>query len=205
MRDRYDEHVPPRSIIYGSVSIGETMETKKPSEALIDAIRAGDMERANTLIRIGAVVDGDLNLAHQTGTLPDNLMIGGSLVLRYSDVGALPHDLTVNGNLDLFYASELTSLPADLTVKGDLILSYTAIRALPYGLFEGGLDLTGSNISTLPRNLWVGGALRLSDTKITELPENLRVGADLYLDGTAVVEVPESAEIGGRVVGLKGR
>lgn len=180
------------------------METQKPSDALIKAIRAGNMERANTLTRIGATVDGELNLAYQSGRLPDNLSVGGNLILRHSDVEALPHNLAVSGNLDLFYASELTWLPADLTVKGDLVLSYTAIRALPYGLFEGGLDLTGSNIRTLPRSLSVGGDLRLSDTKIAELPENLHVGKDLYLDGTSVTEVPASAEIGGRVVGLNG-
>ena len=50
----------------------------------------------------------------------------------------------------------------------------------------GWLDLSGTNITSLPDNLTVGGWLDLSGTNITSLPDNLTVGGSLNLSGTNI-------------------
>ena len=53
----------------------------------------------------------------------------------------------------------------------------------------GSLDLRGTQITSLPEGLTVGGWLDLSGTQITSLPEGLTVGGSLYLSGTQITEV----------------
>ena len=50
----------------------------------------------------------------------------------------------------------------------------------------GWLDLSGTQITSLPDNLTVGGWLDLRGTQITSLPENLTVGGSLDLNGTPI-------------------
>ena len=50
----------------------------------------------------------------------------------------------------------------------------------------GSLDLSFTNITSLPENLTVGGSLDLSGTNITSLPESLTVGGDLFFDNTDI-------------------
>ena len=55
-----------------------------------------------------------------------------------------------------------------------LDLSYTQITSLPEGLSVGGwLNLRCTPITSLPEGLSVGGWLDLSYTQITSLPEDL--------------------------------
>ena len=58
--------------------------------------------------------------------------------------------------------------------NGNLDLSHTQITSLPEGLIVGGwLDLRCTPITSLPEGLSVGGWLDLSYTQITSLPEDL--------------------------------
>ena len=92
------------------------------------------------------------------------------------------------GNINLSYTN-ITALPDNLTVGGSLDLSFTKITALPDNLTVGGyLYLSNTNITALPDNLTVGGYLYLRNTKITALPDNLKVGGFLYLDGANIAE-----------------
>ena len=50
----------------------------------------------------------------------------------------------------------------------------------------GWLDLSGTQITSLPEGLTVGGSLYLSGTLITSLPEGLTVGGSLDLSGTLI-------------------
>ena len=81
--------------------------------------------------------------------LPKNLIkVGGKLDLMYSQIEKLPDNLTVNGHLWLDGCGYLQSLPNGLKVK------FT-------------LDLRGTNITSLPSDLEVGGILILYRTPIT--------------------------------------
>ena len=85
-----------------------------------------------------------------------------------------------------------------MTVGGSLDLSDTNITSLPDNLTVGGwLDLSDTNITSLPDNLTVGGSLDLSDTNITSLPDNLTVGGSLYLSGTNITSLPDNLTVGG--------
>jgi hypothetical protein len=71
----------------------------------------------------------------------------GDLILMYSQIEKLPDNFTVNGTLDLQRCKNLQSLPNGLKVK------FT-------------LDLRGTNITSLPSDLEVGGSLILYRTPI---------------------------------------
>ena len=61
----------------------------------------------------------------------------------------------------------------------------------------GWLDLTGTQITSLPEGLHVGGSLNLRDTQITSLPEGLHVGGSLYLASTQITSLPEGLHVDG--------
>jgi len=85
-----------------------------------------------------------------------------------------------------------------LTVGGWLDLSETNITSLPDGLTVGGsLDLRGTNITSLPDGLTVGGSLDLRGTNITSFPDGLTVGGWLDLRGTNITSLPDGLTVGG--------
>jgi hypothetical protein len=73
----------------------------------------------------------------------------------------------------------------DLDIEGDLDLTYSNIESLPEGLEVSG-DLILSyceNISSLPEGLIVRGNLILQDcSQLYSLPKGLKVGGTLYID-----------------------
>lgn len=75
--------------------------------------------------------------------LPDDLLLGGDLEIRWVDLDALPNNLQVPGNLLISDSRNLTKLPRGLTVGGDLTLV-----ALP-SLFE------------IPEDIKIGGSLKI--------------------------------------------
>ena len=60
-----------------------------------------------------------------------------------------------------------------------------------------GLDLTNTNITSLPKGLKVSGFLTLRNTNITSLPKDLKVGDNLYLLNTPITFLPKGLEVGG--------
>ena len=82
--------------------------------------------------------------------------------------------------------------------RGYLDLSNTQITSLPDNLEVGGdLYLSDSKITSLPDNLEVGGGLYLRNTQITSLPDNLEVGGGLFLDNTPITSLPDNLNVGG--------
>ena len=73
-------------------------------------------------------VEGDLDLSSSKITsLPDNLQVGGSLYLAYSNqITSLPDNLQVGEYLNLFN-TPITSLPDNLKVGGSLDLRGTPL------------------------------------------------------------------------------
>ena len=61
----------------------------------------------------------------------------------------------------------------------------------------GGLDLRGTQITSLPNNLSVEGSLWLRGTPITSLPDNLSVRGSLDLKGTPITSLPDNLSVGG--------
>ena len=96
--------------------------------------------------------EGSLDLPNSTiQFLPRNLTkVGGTLNLINSQIEKLPDNLTVNGHLWLDGCKNLKSLPNGLKVKGYL-------------------DISGTNITSLPSDLEVGGSLILFRTLIADM------------------------------------
>lgn len=90
-----------------------------------------------------------------------------------------------------------------ITVFGSLDLSFTNITSLPENLVVGGwMFLDGAKIMSLPENMVVGGSLDLRGTDITSLPENLVVGGSLYFTGISKKEAKKVKRPKGNVENL---
>ena len=82
-----------------------------------------------------------------------------------------PEDLKVGGTL-ILSGTPITSLPNDLKVGGYLNLRDTKITSLPNGLeVRNNLDLSKSSITSLPKDLKVGGKLYLFNTPLSSKTE----------------------------------
>jgi hypothetical protein len=65
-------------------------------------------------------------------------------------------------------------------------------------IFDGFLDLSGKNITSLPKGLEVRGNLYLRNCKsLTSLPEGLSVWGTLDLKGSTIKSLPEGLLLGG--------
>ena len=86
----------------------------------------------------------------------------------------------------------------DLNIKGDLDLTETNIKSLPNGLkITGNLILTETDMRFLPEGLLVGGHLDLYASKIDSLPKGLKVGRDLSIEATYIKSLPRGLQVGG--------
>ena len=82
----------------------------------------------------------------------------------------------------------------DLHIKGDLDLTYSNIESLPEGLnISGDLNLTFcENISSLPEGLIVRFNLIVEDcSQLYSLPKGLKVGGTLYIGTSPLGEYSE--------------
>lgn len=79
-----------------------------------------------------------------------------------------------------------------------LDLSGTSITKLPKNLkINGSLDVSDTCITQLPENLKVSGYLNASNTLITRLPKNLKLSGSLFLQNTPITTLPENLKIKG--------
>jgi hypothetical protein len=93
----------------------------------------------------------------------------------------------------LYYPEELK--PEDLNVKDSLNLSSTNITSLPDNLsVQGMLNLSRSKIKSLPDNLSVG-ELSISDTDIKYIPDNIKVKYSIYLRNTKIEYIPDNIKL----------
>ena len=91
------------------------------------------------------------------------------------------------------FENDIPLTEGDLNVKGDLDLSNTEIETLPKGLKVGGwLDLAYTFIESLPEGLKVGGHLDLIETDIKFLPKGLEVGRNLYIDDSPLIKYSDN-------------
>ena len=89
----------------------------------------------------------------------------------------------------------------DLIVKGSLDLSTSNITSLPKGLeVKGSLILYESEIISLPEGLKVGIDLDLRNSYIESLPEGLEVGDELDLAYTYITSLPKGLKVGGLLI-----
>ena len=86
----------------------------------------------------------------------------------------------------------------DLNIEGELDLTDTDIKSLPDGLKIGGdLNLTETDMRLLPERLEVAGNLYLDHSFIKSLPKDLKVGGDLSIEATYIASLPKGLQVGG--------
>jgi hypothetical protein len=86
----------------------------------------------------------------------------------------------------------------DLNIEGELDLTDTDIKSLPDGLkVAGDLNLTETDMRLLPERLEVAGNLYLDHSFIKSLPKDLKVGGDLSIEATYIVSLPRGLQVGG--------
>jgi hypothetical protein len=93
------------------------------------------------------------------------------------------------------WKNEIPLTEKDLDIEGDLDLSYSNIESLPEGLeISGNLNLTFcEKISSLPEGLIIRGNLILEDCyELHSLPEGLKVGGTLYIYTSPLGEYSDS-------------
>jgi hypothetical protein len=90
--------------------------------------------------------------------------------------------------------SKIESLPEGLKVGRVLDLTDSDIKSLPEGLKVGRvLDLTDSDIKSLPEGLEVEHSLWLAGCwGLTSLPKDLKVGGNLYIYRTKFTEISDN-------------
>ena len=86
----------------------------------------------------------------------------------------------------------------DLNIEGNLDLTDTDIKSLPDGLkVAGNLNLTETDMESLPERLEVAGNLYLDHSFIKSLPKDLKVGGDLSIEATYIKSLPRGLQVGG--------
>jgi len=115
-------------------------------------------------------------------SLPDFLVVVGSLFLNRCPLATLPNNMMVYQDLDI-RNTLIKTLPINLKVGGALLLENTPLECLPEAFFtESILDVENTRLTVLPENLHVGGYLNIRGTLIRQLPKNWFVGGQLLLD-----------------------
>jgi hypothetical protein len=86
----------------------------------------------------------------------------------------------------------------DLNIEGELDLTDTDIKSLPDGLkVAGDLNLTETDMESLPERLEVAGNLYLDHSFIKSLPKDLKVGGYLSIEATYIKSLPRGLQVGG--------
>jgi len=86
----------------------------------------------------------------------------------------------------------------DLNIEGNLDLTNTDIKSLPDGLkVAGDLNLTETDMRLLPERLEVAGNLYLDHSFIKSLPKDLKVGGYLSIEATYIKSLPRGLQVGG--------
>ena len=141
---------------------------------------------------------GELDLRDITiSSIPNDLIVDGSLFLDGNSAKLMPENLTVLDTLSIYHAN-IKTLPNNLVVRYGFELRDSTIEKIPNNIVIGGwLNLSGTEITELPDNLTIGGTLYLRNTKITSLPNNLTVGGGIELSNSSIKKLPKNLTVPG--------
>jgi hypothetical protein len=111
-----------------------------------------------------------------------------------NDIPLTKEELNFEGDLSFLAGSSIKSLPKGFKVYGHLDLYGSEIESLPNDLYvEEWLVLAHcKNLTSLPKRLYVGEDLFLNDcTNLESLPEGLQVGRDLIISKTPLAKLSD--------------
>ena len=146
----------------------------------------------------GLFFDGNIFLRDVELTeIPDNLTVNGNLVIYFGNIKKTHNSLIVYGHFSLI-DTQIESLPDNLIIGGSFTLNGTLIKHLSNNLVVGNnLEIRHVNITSLPDKLIVGGNIDIFYTNITKVPNNFIIGGRLKVNDSGIINLPENLTIGG--------
>ena len=146
----------------------------------------------------GLFFDGNIFLRDVEFTeIPDNLTVNGNLVIYFGNIKKTHNSLIVYGHFSLI-DTQIESLPDNLIIGGSFTLNGTLIKHLSNNLVVGNnLEIRHVNITSLPDKLIIGGNIDIFYTNITKLPNNFIIGGRLKVNDSGIINLPENLTIGG--------
>ena len=128
--------------------------------------RAASTTSRHTRRRFTPVAARDLM---QCGVFPSDSIVAGRLTFQRGNP-AIPAGTQIDGNLMVVECGPATKLGPGLSVNGFADFFDSSITALPARMtVRFGLDLIGTSITKLPKDLLVGGVIRLPQGASPEL------------------------------------
>jgi len=125
--------------------------------------------------------------------------VNGNFVVRNTPITQLPDSFHVSGDLIADYPLE--SLPSQLRVDGNLLIYSHLIEKLPVDVSVGRDVKLGENITTLPNNFHVKGALDVSAAEDRfHFPAGLQIDGDLHVHYDTPM-LPNDIVVGRRIIG----
>lgn len=150
--------------------------------------------------------DGDLYIPSDSNvkTLPDNLVVRGSLMAQFTKLKSLPKGLVVEDDIDI-HGTKIDTIPDDICINGGICISNTPIDHLPDRMttINGDLRISYTKITTLPDGLVVKGELCMCETAIEALPNGLVVKDNFDAADSSLKHVPTDVRFG-RSIDLSG-
>ena len=89
-------------------------------------------------------------------------------------------------NLKMGYTVGI-KLPEGFSLKGYLSLVNANISSLPSGMTVGEIRIGNSGLKELPDNLTVLQNLDVYKTQVSSIPKNLKIGGNLHISGTPLL------------------
>lgn len=120
-------------------------------------------------------VKGDIDFNNVKNLTAPNAVVGNCSITR-TTVAAWPHQMYVDGNLNLFGVNGKTN-PSGMYVTGNLCIADSKIELPNRTTVEGNMNLMFSEVSKLPDDLIVKGTLDIRATNIIKIPPNAQIGA----------------------------
>lgn len=109
----------------------------------------------------------------------------------HSDLG----DVIIDEEEYFLLPGEVWNEDAGIILPGDGCEENVGFVSSPLMAYD--INLSGTEILSLPEGLWVGGSLNLSHTKITTLPKGMKVDGSLNLSHTEISSLPEDLQVDG--------
>ena len=142
------------------------------------------------------ILDGRTNLSFKDlASLPDNLVVEGTLDIRNNPISKLPENLTVNG--DLFVGNtNITEIPSSIAISGTLFLDNSKVETLPPGLSVGSLYLSESRITEIPADITIRYSLIVNHSQVSNFPDQLRTGLNnLFVGNAPIQSLPDGLNV----------
>jgi hypothetical protein len=172
------------------ISFRTGVSPEEGCRCMLEALELGGLRPAQDPQYLGHVIDIN-GKWHPLDDLPNGLVVAGSCSFLGTQLTKLPDGMRVHGKLTL--GSNMVALPVDLkaysvdlrmsqvtVIRGDMMVRdmiYAAgsrVDTVEKGLVTGGVDLSRTNITSLPKG-FDGGHLNVSWSRLKAYPRGMVV------------------------------